>query len=372
MSKEWSSPYNPFNSAKILLWAKYIEACIKQDYLIPPMVDIDLSPKCNYLCNFCNANGIIEKNQSYLPTEHFLKLADFLKNWRLPGKEERVLSVCISGGGESLMHPGYKEILERLDKHGIEIGLITNGSLLKQEKDLSLIAKTCKWVGFSMDAATPLTYNKIKLQNYSQSSILFDNVCNNLRKLAINYHQLNKVNGTCFKFLLSHDNYKEIYLAAKLAKFLGVHDFHLRPVSYLNIVNNSKNNTKYTKKMLNIINSQLNRASELEDETFKVYGVKHKFTDDFQPILKFKKCRLIPMLPTFGADGYVHTCFDIRGRKDLIMCKHFELEQYWNSIAHKQQINSIDITKCPRCTMNAYHEACEKVFIEDNMYRNFL
>jgi len=373
MSKEWNknNRFNPFNSSKILLWRKHIEACYNQNYLIPPMVDIDLSPYCNYSCRHCNGKGIIDNQNKTLSTEHFLKLADFLRDWRIPGREEKVVSCCLSGGGESLMHKDHTKILTRLYENGIETGVITNGSLITTE-GLTVIPVTCKWIGFSMDAATPETYNKIKFNNATLSDTMFNKVCSNLKQLSERYRKLNKGNGTCFKFLLSPTNYNEIYEAAKLAKSLGVYDFHLRPVSQLNLVNSVQPQIEYTAEMLKIINEQITEAQTLESSDFKVYTIKHKFTNDFQPILKFNKCRLIPMIPTFGADGYVHTCFDIRGREDLIMCKHFEIEQYWNSDAHKKQIDSIDISKCPRCTMNGFHEIAEQVFIGDNMCRNFL
>ena len=124
--------------------------------------------------------------------------------------------------------------------------------------------------------------------------------------------------------------------------------------------------------MLQEINEQIEEAQKLETEDFKVYGVRHKFAPNFQPIKKFKKCWTIPMLPTFGADGNVHMCFDMRNRPDFIMCKHFELEKFWNSEKHKKMVNAIDISTCTRCTFSQYNEAVEKVFIEDNMFRNFL
>ena len=371
MINEWASPFNPFNSIKILMWRKYIEACLKQEYLIPPMVDIDLSPHCNFKCGHCNAKGIINNKDNNLSLSHYLKLADFLRDWRIEGREERVLSCCISGGGESLTHKGHDKIFQRLYDNNIEVGLITNGSLVTS-KDIKIIAETCKWVGFSMDAATPKTYNKIKFADSKLSGTVFNHVCENLKKIAQHYKEIGKTNATCFKFLLTPTNSHEIYEAAKLAKSLGVHDFHLRPVGYLNIVKGENKMPVYSQKMLTNINKQIQEAQKLETDNFKVYGIRHKFTPNFQPILKFKKCRLIPMLPTFGADGYVHTCFDMRGREDLIMCKHFELDKYWNSKQHKKQIDSIDIKQCPRCTFNGYHEAIEQVFIEDKMYRNFL
>jgi sulfatase maturation enzyme AslB (radical SAM superfamily) len=43
--------------------------------------------------------------------------------------------------------------------NGLQNGLITNGSLLT-DQSIDIVAKVCRWVGFSMDAATSKTFNK--------------------------------------------------------------------------------------------------------------------------------------------------------------------------------------------------------------------
>jgi len=364
MSKEWNSPWNPFNSMKYLLWKKHLEACAREEYLIPPMVDIDLSPHCNYNCSFCNGYDIIKENKPNLPTSHFLKLADFLKEWK-------IVSACVSGGGDSMMHPGFCEIMQRLHDNNIKIGLITNGSLFN-DSNIPTVARTCRWVGISMDASTSKTYSKIK----GVSEKFFDIVCNNIQKLTQEVKDNNYKNSVCFKFLLTPDNYTEILEAVKLAKFLGVEDFHLRPVGYLNITKLEGKQLIYTPEMLKEIDNQMEEAMLLEDSTFHVYGIKHKFNPDFQPKKNFKKCRAIPLLPTFGADGNVHQCFDMRNRKDFIMCKHYpdvtEIARFWNSEKHKEMVRNIDINTCPRCTFSPINEIIEEVIINDKMYKDFL
>jgi len=369
MSDYWNSPFNPFNSQKILLWRKYLEHCARYNYLVPPMVDIDPSKACNYKCPHCNAWQIIENNKdSNLSEKHLIKLADFLRDWRQEGRKERVLSCCVSGGGEPLLNPAIYNFIERLVNNGIETGLITNGSLLTKKEDIELIAKHCSWVGFSMDASTKETYAKVK----GISSDIFTLVCENLQKLAKQAREKSSINRVCFKFLLTPDNYTEIYEAVKLAKSLGVHDFHLRPVGISGI--KAIQGILFTPEMLKSIDKQMAEAMKLQTKDFNVFGIKHKFTPNFMPKKEFSKCWCIPMLPTFSADGNVYYCFDLRGRKDLVMCKHFEIEEFWNTQKHKNMVKNFDVHKdCPvRCTFSTYNQAVEEVIIKDNMYRNFL
>lgn len=361
--KEWSNPYNAFNSIKILLWRQHLEACAKGNYLTPVMIDLDPSGKCNFNCPHCNASNIIDNDRQDLPKEHWINLIDYLYDW----SKDTLSSVCISGGGEPFMNKATPAILESIHKYGIEIGVITNGSLLTDD-DINVLVETCRWVGISMDAATSETYNKLK----GIKGNLFDKVCENIRKLTNRVKVLNKLNDIDFKFLLGPSNYMEIYDAAVLAKSLGVRDFHVRPVGYLNVSKLEGKTLEFTPEMLDLVNKQVEKAMELEDGFFRVFGVRHKFTTNFQPRKNFSRCWCIPMLPTFGADGFVHTCFDTRGREDLIMCKHFEIADFWNSTKHKEMIKNIDITTCPRCTFSTYNEVVEQVFIKDGMCRNFL
>jgi MoaA/NifB/PqqE/SkfB family radical SAM enzyme len=350
---------------KVLMWREHLEACAKGDYLPPVNVDTDPSNRCQFSCLWCNAYDMIhgESEMKDLPEEHLLKLADFYKDWG-------VLSSCVAGGGEPLMNNGTMAFLERMHNNGLENGLITNGVLLDDEK-IDIVAKTCRWVGFSMDAAKSNTYLKVKgIKNEK----LFNKVVENIKKLTKKINDLGIKNDVCYKFLLHPYNANEIYDAVKLAKECGVKDFQLRPVGWINLTKTKGKQIDFTG-LYEKIDKQIEKALELETDDFHVYGIRHKFNPNLKPKKNFKKCWTIPMLPTFGADGNVHTCFDMRGRKDLIMCSHYpdptEILKFWNSEEHHKIIDNIDINKCPRCTWTTYNEAVEKVIIEDRMCYKF-
>lgn len=363
--KEWNNSFNPFNSMKVLLWREHLEACAKGNYLPPVTVDTDPSNICNYKCIWCNAYDIIncDKKQN-LPEDHLLKLADFYKEWG-------VNSSCVAGGGEPLVNNGTMAFLERMKQNGLESGLITNGSLLTDEI-IDIIAKTCRWVGFSMDSASPETYSKVKGINDTK---FFNKVVENIKKLTKRIDELGIKNDVAYKFLLHPYNALEIYDAVKLAKEIGVKDFHLRPVGWDNLTITKDQEKLHFENLKTQIDKQMEEALKLETKDFHVYGIRHKFNDDFSPKKNFKKCWAIPILPTFGADGNVHTCFDMRGRKDLILCSHFpdvrEILKVWNTEYHKRMIDGIDVNKCPRCTFSMYNEAVEQVIIEDKMCYKF-
>jgi MoaA/NifB/PqqE/SkfB family radical SAM enzyme len=294
--------------------------------------------------------------------EHLIKIVDFCKGWG-------VQSFCAAGGGEPLISSGTMGMLERIKYHNLDVGLITNGSLLTDEK-IKIIAASCRWVGVSVDAATDETFNHVK--GLPQSSGMFQKVIDNIRKLG--KAVADNETDLCMKFLIHPDNCNEIYGASLLAKQLGCKGIHIRPCGITNLTVTKGKEISF-KGHEKTIDEQIEKAHELSDDHFQVYAIRHKFNPDFSPLRKFKRCWAIPMTPTFGADGWMHTCFDMRGRDDLRMCKHnpdpFDVLKFWNTPAHHELIKNIDIDKCCRCTFSLINEGIEKAIIKDKMIRNF-
>jgi len=367
--EEWTNPWNPFNSAKVLLWKEHLEGCAKEDYLPPVSVDIDPANKCMFDCPHCNAWDMILNSGKIMGEKHMIKLVDLLADWRDSTHYKVPNSACVSGGGEPYMNKNINSLFEHMHYKGIEIGPISTGFLLTDE-DIDIVAKTCRWFGFSVDAAFSHTYKKIKGIKKEEA---MEKVIHNMKKLVnrIEYYGTNC--DIAYKFLLTPDNALEIYDAIKIAKNIGVKDFHLRPAGWDNL-SKVKEKPDYSK-YINKINAQIKAGMKLETKNFRVFGIRHKFNPDFSKKINFSRCWAIPILPTFGADGNVHTCFDMRGRKDLILCRHdpdpSEILKVWNTDFHKNMIRKIKIENCPRCTFGSYNEIIEKVIIEDSMCRAF-
>lgn len=70
--------------------------------------------------------------------------------------------VRISGGGEPMLHPKAVELMEYAKNVGAKVGLITNGSKFTEENSRRLIEAQVDMIEFSVDAADPETYAKIR------------------------------------------------------------------------------------------------------------------------------------------------------------------------------------------------------------------
>ena len=52
-------------------------------------------------------------------------------------KEMGAKGISFTGGGESMLHPNFIEILQHTKDTGFDVGLITNGSAITKEKNKS-------------------------------------------------------------------------------------------------------------------------------------------------------------------------------------------------------------------------------------------
>lgn len=70
--------------------------------------------------------------------------------------------VRLSGGGEPMLHPRAVELIEYAKKVGAKIGLITNGSCFTEENSTRLLMADVDMIEFSVDAADPVTYERVR------------------------------------------------------------------------------------------------------------------------------------------------------------------------------------------------------------------
>jgi len=346
---EWQDKYNPFNSLKALVHVEYWKPIIKGLIPSPRFVSIDPCSYCNFSCPHCNSSKILDQLKLKMSEETMEKTIDLLKYWG-------VLSGCIGGGGESLLNPVTYNLIDKLVENNIETGVVSNGSVILDKNKLL----KCKWVGFSMDAATAGTYSKMK----GVSADYFERVINNIKSLT------NRGTEISFKFLLHPNNYTEIYDAAKLAKEIGCNLIHIRPGAepWFNPDTKSWN---FDEKMVDTIRQDSTRIqNELADDKFKVYDITHKFNSDFSVKKSFNKCWACMTTCVINSKGEVGLCCDRRGDTNLTLCTVDNAREMWGSDTHFKIHESVDVNSCPRCTYSHINEIFENVIIEDRMMCN--
>jgi hypothetical protein len=187
--------------------------------------------------------------------------------------------------------------------------------------------------------------------------------------------------------LLYKDNIGEIYQAAKLAKEIGCKNIHFRPAGTTwDNVGNPTNAIQFTPDEIRLFNEQITKTLALDDETFNVYGITHKFNSQFDVANHFQKCYAVFMtaviMPTAGKDDCkdaftLGLCCDRRGDAKLELARNIEdvnqVNRLWGSEDHWKIHDKIKIRgECPRCTYQPHNEIYEQVILNDSMTYKFI
>ena len=363
--KEWNNQYNSFNSYKIFKHIERWDSIVSKGIIPPPIfVSIDPNGGCNLNCKWCNAKESIKINDhNKLSIELIDKIVELLTKWG-------TRAVCVAGGGEPLLNENTPYLINELIDNGINVGVITNGVLLnKFYKDLT----RCKWVGISVDAGTKETFSRIK----SVKEDIFEKIINNISLFA-SYKKENKIHNLeiSYKYLIHPENYQNIYVAIKNAHDIGCNIFHARPGGdpWFSL---DGQEFKFTTEMIEEANDQIDLArKEFESDTFKVFGIVHKFTNDWKLKHSFKKCYAVATNCFISPQGVIGLCCDRRADTKLNLCSvqdQLNNSKYgWGTKFHKHIMNQINTDDCPRCTYTHINEMFENVIVEDKMLCDFI
>jgi sulfatase maturation enzyme AslB (radical SAM superfamily) len=393
VSKEWTPEkrWNPFNSYKLLShvprWRN-----IKRNRKIPPPVLITIDPtnRCNFNCDWCNAAYIRKTRKNDISKKTLSDLADFLPNWghRGNGYDSGVQAVCIAGGGEPLLNPATGDFIAKTSANGIEIGVVTNGSHMDDCVD-ALSQST--WVGVSIDAGTCETFNRLK--GLPPQKDYFNRILDNI-SILVDYskRQRNRLGldhpayGVSYKYLLYKDNIGEIVQATRLAKELGCKNIQFRPAGTPWDKIGTTDEVIFSEEDIALFKEQIQTALELDDDTFGVYGITHKFNSQFERANYFDCCYSVfmtavimpPNGPNFHDDAFVlGLCCDRRGDTKLELGRNIndvqKINRLWGSKEHWKIHDQINVLgECPRCTYQPHNEIYEQVILNDSMTYKFI
>jgi len=371
--KEWSdtNKYNSFNSNKGLTYytTHYIPIVkwFKEGGPLPPPIELSLDPAhlCNFRCGHCNAQRYLVINPEDVPFDkkimtkkHLNNLIDFVSDWGIRG-------VCIGGGGEPLMNKAVWDLPSYIRNKGMESSFATNGSLIDEK--LAEEMMYCRWVGVSVDAGDRETFKHV------HGVDLFDKVISNLKLLVKTKEKTKSKIDIAYKFLIRPDNWKSLVDACKLAKEIGVRDFHARPVDLERKDFKSAIQLNYD---IEEIIEKFHICHDMEDENFRVFTVMHKYDPNFRVKHNFKKCCSSSLMLQACSDGNVYVCADHRIEPQFKLCSHYpnpkDILNFWGSDKHRALLESINPDKeCGRCTYGEYARQIEEIAMKDNMCLNF-
>jgi len=185
-------------------------------------------------------------------------------------------SVTITGGGEPLMHHNINEMIKLFNSRNIEVGLVTNGSLIERLSTLENIT----WIRIS-------STDYLKEQFKSIGTTL-----NNFLHRLDNVVENNKNVDWSFSHVLGKE--PDFHLIRKLLDFANEHNF-----THMRIVNDIFIADQLTDEMNRIINYHRNLKI---DDSIVNYQDRSEWTKGYNP------CYLSILKPVIGADGYIYPC----------------------------------------------------------------
>ena len=250
-----------------------LETALEDAPMFAPLsINLDATTTCNYRCDHCVDMDILNTNIRY---DHDL-LKDSLNNLIASG----LRSVIIIGGGEPTAYPHFENLVEYLKKRNIQIGIVTNGSLMRKIETIGDLLTPKDWVRLSLDSAINETFYAMHKPNNKKCTL--DWICEHIP--PIKDKSPNFQIG--YSFIIVWDNCEtnnanitqnidEIYTAAERAKqyrfdYISYKPFLLRAESNnAEIVELSQDQTR-AESVSDTIRRHIDRAKTLEDKTFKV------------------------------------------------------------------------------------------------------
>lgn len=285
----------PYSNLKIFAHAQALNDIGEGKRIAPIYIRIKPTNYCNHKCYYCsyadNALGLRDSvnRQDQIPWD---KMQEIIADM----EEMGVKAVTFSGGGEPLVYPHIVEAMQKVLNAGIDLSIITNGQLLKEER--AEILRKAKWVRISFDSANAETYSKVRQLPLEA----FDEVCENISKFSKIKQEGCELG---INFVINHENADQVYDMARMVKDLGVN--HIKYTARV-----TKDLFAYHEPFKMGVIDQIHRAKkELEHEGFRVIN---KYEGDFESALVFHrcydKCYINQIFTVIAADSKVYFCHD--------------------------------------------------------------
>lgn len=299
--------------SKIAFYHKQIEMLKRGKFVSPVTCEVDPSNRCNLNCNFC----MFKEYRNDLRVDMGLDMFDSLvSELRMLG----VKSITFTGGGEPMMNRLLPRMAKFAVDSGLEVGLVTNGTLLKTLED----PQQYQFIRVSLDAATPETYGKVKRVD----GMVFNHVLRNIELL---------VDSGAFvgiSYVVSEYNSHEINEARAMANVLGVEYIQFKPAWH--------NGSSY--EMPDEVHDELDRSIAMN---------RYKAVNGLP-------CVVAGLVGIVGADGSVYYCCQHRGKTPFRLGNL--RDEGFGIIWRRRLGRKVKTDSCPRCRyMNYVYEYEEEL-----------
>lgn len=284
---------SPYSNLKIFAHLEELDKVKNGERIAPIYVRIKPTNRCNQNCYYCHYKNPYLDLDQYNPTDEIKreKMLEIVQDF----KEIGVKAVTFSGGGEPLLYTYIEEAMEKLIEAGIDLSIITNGSLLHGKK--AELLSRAKWVRISLESGNEDTYSKIRGVNRDAFKLICDNIENFVLikkpgcELGVNY-------------VVGPSNFQEVYQTGKLMKELGVN--HIKYTALMGC-----DAEKIHKPFKAEVISQIHELTDENDDNFHVINL---YESDFEQNAVFGRnyafCAIKDYVTVIAANSKIYYCHD--------------------------------------------------------------
>lgn len=350
----------PYSQLKIFYHQEAVQKLLNEERCSPIYIRIKPTNRCNHNCNYCHyRHSYLDLDQyspqDEIPHERMLQMIDDMAELGVKG-------VTFSGGGEPLIYPYIEETMQRVLTNGIDLSIITNGSMLNGKR--AEILAHAKWVRISIESCNDEAYCRIR----GLKAGAFDALCENIANFAKIKEQSCELG---INVVVNNENYKEIRKIAELMKQLGANHVKFAPLC-------TNDTWGYHAAFKDEVTEVLAKAQkDLGNESFRIIDL---YTGDFADSVVFErqysKCPAKEFLCAIGANSKVYYCQDKAYLSDGMVCdlSKERLKDAWFSEKVTQQFKAFDAMKC--CKQHCVHDQRNQLlnsFLEmDRNHINFI
>lgn len=341
-----------FASDKILQHLDRVQDWKKGKNPFPITVEIDATDVCNHKCPGC-AGTMAPKRSASLPRKVMFDVIDQISVLGARG-------LIFTGGGEPLCNPHAFQAIMYASMKPLDIGLITNGSLL-HTVDVKSLLGACTWIRISLDGGTA------KMHRQVHKTGDFKVVVKNIKELV---EAKKGAESTCtigVGYLTGRgtDSYEDMMDFVELSVELGVDYAQFRPF----LSTGRKDFTKFRP-------IDFRPFEKKATEKTAVLCSKHKYQcmEEGQVHMNYGKCYGHQFATVIDAKGNMTICCHTRGVPEFNLgnVKKMTVAEIWESDARKKAVEQIDLGKCPfLCRANTFNEILWKLKQERD-HVNFL
>ena len=342
---------------------------------VPSQVQLVISDVCNHDCSFCayRMSGYTSSENFSIVNESTQKI-NSNPNRKIPYKKcVEIIEDCknmgvnaiqFTGGGEPTTHKDHQKIFQKVIDLEMDLALITNGAILKDEVINTLVH--AKWVRVSVDAGTPETYSKIRKVRRDKFSQTLLNI---ERLIEAKNRKKNSDLLVGAGFVVDKNNYKEVYEFAKIASEIGVDNIRIGAIF-------TSKGFEYHREHHSAVVDQIERVkSDFQTDDFIIFDAfKDRIDDLVHESPDYENCGYMHFDTYIGGDLNVYSCcnnaYSKHGYMGSIQSQSFK--DFWNSDEKKKMYDSLKATDCKRCMFNAKNKFINYLLSDNPVHVNFV